>query len=186
VVDGAVAVSRGIYHANFTARPDLKRHLASSLAARGVDVAQVKPKPFSTRPLVPGSRLALERLALVGEAAGIDATTGEGIAQAILMGRIAAKHLGRAVRTGEARLDAYGEDVLRSRVGRHLLQSAWFAPRVYGPSGDRWRAFVAGSAFAREAGARWYAGRPLGWPTKARLALGLAFEMRPGRRSGGS
>jgi flavin-dependent dehydrogenase len=185
VVDGAPAVSRGIYHANFTARRDLKRHLASSLAARGIDLARVKPKPFSTRPLVPGSRFALERLALVGEAAGIDATTGEGIAQAILTGAIAAKHLGRAVRTGEARLDAYGADVLRSRVGRHLLQSAWFAPRVYGPGGARWRAFVADSALAREAGARWYAGRPLGWSTKARLAVGLAFELRPGRGSEG-
>jgi flavin-dependent dehydrogenase len=177
VVDGAPAVSRGIYHANFTARPDLKRHLAASLAARGVDIAQVKLKPFSTRPLVPGSRLALERLALVGEAAGIDATTGEGIAQAILTASIAATHLARAVRTGEASLDAYARDVRRSRVGRHLLQSAWLARRVYGARGAPWRRFVADSALAREAGARWYAGRPLGWPIKVRLAVGLALEM---------
>jgi menaquinone-9 beta-reductase len=182
VVDGAPAVSRGIYHANFTARPDLKRHLAACLAARGVDIAQVKLKPFSTRPLVPGSRLALDRLALVGEAAGIDATTGEGIAQAILTAAIAAKHLGRAVRTGEASLDAYAGEVVGSRVGRHLLQSAWLARRVYGAGGAPWRRFVADSALAREAGARWYAGRALTWPTKARLAVGLAFEIRRGRK----
>jgi flavin-dependent dehydrogenase len=182
VVDGAPAVSRGIYHANFTARPDLKRHLASSLAARGIDVGRVKLKPFSTRPLVAGSQLSLHRLALVGEAAGIDATTGEGIAQAILTAAIAAKHIGCALRTGEATLDAYAADVLSSRVGRHLLQSAWLARRVYGPRGAPWRAFVAGSALAREAGARWYAGRPLGWSIKARLALGLAFELRDGWR----
>lgn len=178
VVDGAPAVSRGIYHANFTPRPDLKRRLAASLAARGIDIASVKLKPFSTRPLVPGSIFALDRLALVGEAAGIDATTGEGIAQAILTAALAAKHLGSGVRRGESALDGYGVEVLRSRVGRHLLQSAWLARRVYGPQGASWRAFVAGSALAREAGARWYAGRPLGGSTKARLAVGLALEMR--------
>jgi len=178
--------SRGIYHANFTARADLKRHLASSLASRGVDLARVKLKPFSTRPLVRGSRLAFDRLALVGEAAGIDATTGEGIAQAILTAAIAAKHLARALRTGEPGLDAYAADVRRSRVGRHLLQSAWFAPRVYGRRGGPWRTFLAGSALAREAGARWYAGRPLGWPTKTRLAAGLAWEMGSVRRGLGS
>jgi flavin-dependent dehydrogenase len=178
VVDGAPAVSRGIYHANFTARSDLKRHLAASLAARGIDIARVKLRPFSTRPLVPGSTLALERLALVGEAAGIDATTGEGIAQAILTAAIAARHLARAVRSGEASLDAYARDVRRSRVGRHLLQSAWLARRVYGDRGGPWRRFVADNALAREAGAQWYAGRPLPWPTKARLAVGLALAMR--------
>jgi flavin-dependent dehydrogenase len=181
VIGGAQAVSRGIYHANFTARPDLKRHLAASLAARGIDIAQVRLRPFSTRPLVPGSRLALHRLALVGEAAGIDATTGEGIAQAILTAAIAARHLGRAVRTGESSLDAYAGDVVGSRVGRHMLQSAWLARRVYGAGGAPWRRFVADSAPAREAGARWYAGRALSWPTKARLAVGLALELRRSR-----
>ncbi len=184
VVDGAPAVSRGIYHANFTARPDLKRHLAASLAARGIDIAQLKLKPFSTRPLAAGSRLALDRLALVGEAAGIDATTGEGIAQAILMASIAAEHLARAVRTGDASLAGYAGDLRRSRMGRHLLQSAWLARRVYGARGGPWRRFVAESALAREAGARWYAGRPLGWPVKARLAIGLALELRHAERGG--
>ena len=85
VVDGAPAVSRGIYHANFTPRPDLKEQLARSLADRGVDIAQVRLKPFATRPLVPGAPLGVDGAVFVGEAAGIDATTGEGIAQAIVM-----------------------------------------------------------------------------------------------------
>ncbi len=186
VVDGAPAVSRGIYHANFTARSDLKQQLAASLARRGIDIAKVKLRPFSTRPLVAGSTLCLDRLALVGEAAGIDATTGEGIAQAILTAAIAARHLGRAVRTGEASLDAYAGEVLASRVGRHLLQSAWLARRVYGPGGAPWRRFLAENGLAREAGARWYAGRALTASTKARLALGLAFAMRGGKEEGRS
>jgi flavin-dependent dehydrogenase len=176
VVDGQPAVSRGIYHANFTPRPDLKHHLARSLAARGLDVASVKLKPFSTRPLVRGTTLAHDGVLLVGEAAGIDATTGEGIAQAILMGAIAARHLARALRLGDARMPGYARDVLGARVGRHLLQSAWLARRVYGPRGAVWRAFLARDPLARAAGASWYAGERLAWPTKARLAAGLGLS----------
>jgi flavin-dependent dehydrogenase len=175
LVDGAHGVSRGIYHANFTPRSDLKHHLARALAARGVDIGGVRLRPFSTRPLVSGSSLRLDRLALVGESAGIDATTGEGIAQGILMGKIAAEHLAAALRSGDPSLDAYAGDVRRSRVGRHLLESAWLARRVYGPNGAPWRMLLAGNARAREAGATWYAGTPVDWRTKAGLGASLAF-----------
>jgi flavin-dependent dehydrogenase len=174
LVAGKRAVNRGIYHANFTAHSDLKRHLARALDARGVDIEQVALKPFSTRPLVAGAPLRLDRLALVGEAAGIDATTGEGIAQAILMGGIAAAHLSRALRGDGVSLNAYAVDVLGSRVGRHLLESAWLAKRVYGGRGAPWRRLLAGNALAREVGARWYAGSPVGWLEKARLGVSLA------------
>jgi len=180
VVDGAPAVSRGIYHANFTPQSGLKQRLARSLAARGFDIASVRLKPYATRPLVPGAPMAFDGVALVGEAAGIDATTGEGIAHAILMGGIAAAHLARSLRTGSSRLDAYAAAVRHARVGRHLLQSAWLARRVYGPRGARWRAFLARDPLAREAGARWYAGDGLGWPTKARLAARLARALGAG------
>jgi flavin-dependent dehydrogenase len=114
----------------------------------------------------------------VGEAAGIDATTGEGIAQAILMAAIASRHLARALRIGDGRLDGYAREVLGSRMGRHLLQSAWLSRRVYDPRrGARWRSFLAREALAREAGARWYEGRSLGWATKVRLAGKLALAL---------
>jgi flavin-dependent dehydrogenase len=174
VIDGVRAVNRGIYHANFSPRSDLKRHLGTALAERGIDIAETRLKPFSTRPLVPGAVLRLDRLALVGEAAGIDRTTGEGIAQAILTGALAAEHLAAALRGGDVSLRTYADALVRSRVGRHLLQSAWLAERVYGARGPAWRSFLARSAPAREAGARWYAGRPLGWRTKARLGVSLA------------
>jgi flavin-dependent dehydrogenase len=137
----------------------------------------VKLKPFSTRPFVEGSLLAIDRLALVGEAAGIDATTGEGIAQAILLGAIAAHHLAQAIRLGSGRLEGYARDVRRSRVGLHLLQSAWLARVVYGSRGAAWRRFLARSDHAREAGMRWYAGERLTWARKGALAAGLAREI---------
>lgn len=179
VIDGAPAVSRGIYHANLTPRPDLKGHLVRSLAARGVDATRVKVKPFSTRPLVPGSTFSRRGLALVGEAAGIDATTGEGIAQAILMGAIAATHLARALRLGQDGLESYGDDVKGAPVGRHLLQSAWLARHVYAVRGAAWREFLAREPRALQAGARWYAGERLSWLSKARLGAGLAVQLAP-------
>ncbi len=185
VIDGKRAVSRGIYHANFSRRSNLKETFARALAARGWGIDSLRIKPFSTRPLVRRAPLVMPHLVFVGEAAGIDATTGEGIAQAILTGGLAAKHLAHALRSGGRSVDGYAAELVRSRVGRHLLQSAWLAERVYGARGATWRAFLAQDAFAREAGARWYAGSPLGWSTKARLgvALGLALAKagRPAR-----
>jgi flavin-dependent dehydrogenase len=182
IIDGQRAVSRGIYHANFSRRSDLKEAFARALAARGWGIDRLRIKPFSTRPLVRSTSLAMPHLVFVGEAAGIDATTGEGIAQAILTGGLAAKHLARAVRSGGGSLDGYAAELVRARVGRHLLQSAWLARRVYGANGAKWRAFLAQDALAREAGARWYAGSPLSWSTKARLgvALGLALAKTRG------
>jgi flavin-dependent dehydrogenase len=154
----------------------VKSALARALERRGIDPRAVKLKAFSTRPFVDRSRLWIDRLALVGEAAGIDATTGEGIAQAILFGGMAARHLARALRDDDGDLGAYEREVLSSRVARHLLQSAWLAPRVYGKRGALWRTFLVRSASARDAGVRWYRGERLSWSTKLRLAMGLARE----------
>ncbi len=180
LVDGKPGVNRGIYHANLHPRSDLKASFARALARRGVDIDQVRIKPFSTRPLVRGTRFAFERLALVGEAAGIDRVTGEGIAQAIITGGLAAKHLARALRTGDVSLEGYHRDVMGARVGRHLRQSAWLAEHVYGSRGASWRVLFAREPLARELGARWYSGSVLAWREKARLGAKLALALASG------
>jgi menaquinone-9 beta-reductase len=183
VIDGKPYVSRGIYHANLTASSDVKAVLGRALAKRGIDIATVKLRPFSTRPFVPSSTLALEGLVLVGEAAGIDHATGEGISQAIVMGAIAARHLARALRTGGTSFTAYGEDVRTSNMGRHMLQSAWLARRVYGPLGQPARRLLLESSSARDAAMRWYNGSSLPWSTKARLGLGLLSRLGAASRA---
>ena len=182
VIDGVVHVSRGIYHANLS-RPDapsgesVKDVLARALARRGIDIAKVKLRPFSTRPFVPRSTAWVKGVVLVGEALGIDQTTGEGIAQAIEMGRIAAHHLAAALRTGSARFEAYERDVRTSTTGRHLLQSAWLARRVYGPVGHPARQYLLRSSYARSAAMKWYRGETLPMSTQLRLGLGLAASV---------
>jgi hypothetical protein len=176
-------VNRGIYHANRTPRRTLKRDLLDALALQGVESDRLQLRAYSTRPFLPDAPLALWRVALVGEAAGIDATTGEGIAQAIVMGKIAARWLALAARNGEGNLDGYEDAVRRARVGRHLTQSAWLVERVYGPGGEPWRRWLTSHNRACEAGARWYAGEVIGWALKARLGLSLGVELARGRRT---
>jgi hypothetical protein len=88
--------------------------------------------------------------------------------------------LARALRTGDASLHGYASEVLSSRVGRHMLQSAWLARRVYGRRGAAWRAFLARNAHAREAGASWFSGKELGWESKLRLGAALALGLAAG------
>jgi len=168
--------NRGIYHANLTPSSAVKAELFACFRARGVDGNDVRLKPFPTRPFVAETVLEHEGILFVGEAAGIDRTTGEGIAQSIVMGEIAARAVASGLRLGRHEAGSYARAVRRSRVGRHLLQSAWLAPRVYGAPGLAYRRFLRDSSAARRAGAAWYAGERLSRLTKARLALQLGVE----------
>lgn len=172
-IGGTTHVSRGIYHANFTARSDVKEVLARALEKRGIDIAKVKLKPFSTRPFTRGTTTWVPGVLFVGEAAGIDHTTGEGIAQAIVMASIAAKHVGEALRTRARTFWGYDRDVRRSVVGRHMLESAWLARRVYGRFSGPARRYLVASDFARVQAMRWYRGEGLSLFTQAKLAFGL-------------
>jgi len=173
MIDGVRHVSRGIYHANLAPGSDVKGSLGRALARRGIDIEHVKLRPFSTRPFVAATTLAQDGLLFVGEAAGIDHATGEGIGQAIVMGDLAARHVARALRVGSPRFDGYAREVRRATIGRHMLQSAWLARRVYGRIGHPARRLLLQSTFARDAAMRWYNGSSLPWPTKLRLGLGL-------------
>lgn len=172
-LDGVEQVSRGIYDVNLANDdgPNAKDVLARSLDRRGIDIAKVKLRPFSTRPYVESSIAAMRNVVLVGEACGIDQTTGEGIAQAIEMGRIAAHHLA----SGD--LIGYSRAVRTSTTGRHLLQSAWMAKRVYRPVGAPMRKFLLRSKAARTAAMSWYRGEDLSWSTQLRLGMGLAASL---------
>lgn len=180
VIGGVPHVSRGIYHANFERTGqadksvDVKGSLARALAKRGIDIAQVKLQPFPTRPFVRASATWQDGVVLVGEACGIDHTTGEGIAQAIVMARMAARHLARAVRTGGHSFEAYEREVFGSTIGKHMLQSALLARMVYGRVGAPARKYLLGSSYARTEAMRWYRGEGLSFFTQVKLGLGIA------------
>ena len=77
-------------------------------------------------------------LILVGEAFGIDALLGEGIAPALHHAAYAAERLKGALDGGEDRIGGYESGFLRSVEGRNLWFQARLADRLYGKNGVRW------------------------------------------------
>jgi flavin-dependent dehydrogenase len=115
LVDAQPMVCRGVYVLGVAADHPRER-LAHYLAARGLDIARYRVKQFAERGFEPGAELSRPRVLLVGEAAGIDIATGEGIGQAIEYGAVAGPYLARAL--DEDRLDFAG---WRRTIDRHHL-----------------------------------------------------------------
>ena len=122
------------------------------------------------------SPAAAGRALLVGEAAGlVDPITGEGIAQALASGRIAAAALAGALAVGGSiDAEAYRLALAAERFHRHLRISARIAPFVYGPLGSTLGVALASSSSAMAASARWYAGEHLGLLRKAGTGVSFA------------
>jgi menaquinone-9 beta-reductase len=114
LVDGRPLVCRGVYALGVADDP--RARLAAYLAARGLDIARYRIKQFAERGFEPGAEVARPRVLLVGEAAGIDIATGEGIGQAIEYGALAGPYLARALAD-----DDLGFRDWRSAIARHHL-----------------------------------------------------------------
>jgi len=112
-VAGKPLVCRGAYLLD---TGGVKQWLARYLTARGLDPARYKHKQFAERGFEPGAAIARPRVLLVGEAAGIDIATGEGIGQAIEYGAVAGPYLATALAE-----DALGFADWTRAVARHHL-----------------------------------------------------------------
>ncbi|HVY38727.1 MAG TPA: NAD(P)/FAD-dependent oxidoreductase [Polyangia bacterium] len=80
-----------------------------------------------------GARIAAPHLVCVGDAAGIDALTGEGIAVGLEHGPLAAEAIANALDSGDFRFAGYGRAVARAVVGRELALDARLAAMLYAP-----------------------------------------------------
>lgn len=100
VVGGEPLVCRGVYvlHDGKPHAPaEPRTRLTTYLAERGLDIARYRIKQFAERGFEPGAAISAPRVLLVGEAAGIDIATGEGIGQAIEYGSVAGPYLANAI-----------------------------------------------------------------------------------------
>ena len=106
IVDGRLLVCRGVYRLKIDGDgedgPDVSAVLAARLRRQGLDPAHCKNKRYAERGFEPTVRLAAGPRMLVGEAAGIDPVTGEGIAQAIEYGVLAGRYLAQRLGGGDA------------------------------------------------------------------------------------
>ncbi|MEP7123874.1 MAG: FAD-dependent monooxygenase [Byssovorax sp.] len=158
-VGGRTLVSRGIYHLPREGGVRLEARLGARLARLGLDLDRCGKKRFAERGFESPTRLASGSLALIGEAAGIDPVTGEGIAQAIEYGVLLGSFL-PAVIAGERPLDDWTEVVHASRLGRDLRARSALVETFFGADRPAMeRLFTAHPAVLR-AGCRHFAGLP--------------------------
>lgn len=177
-VGGRVLVSRGIYRVVPDGVPtgsdELTSRLEAHLASKGLRLSDCVRKRYAERGFSPEDPVSTARLALVGEAAGIDPVTGEGIAQAILMGRAAGRFLGRG-----GSLKDWKRTLLRDGVGidgtlRERAARAFFGPQ----RGFHERALANAPDFVA-LGAQYFGGYPVSWTEVLRIGgLGVLHAIR--------
>ncbi len=134
IVDGKPLVCRGAYVIRTLGADDARKRCAAYLAERGLDIQRYRIKQFAERGWQPGAEIASPRVLLVGEAAGIDIATGEGIGQAIEYGAVAAPYLVRAFERDNLRFGDWRSAVEKHHLGfqlriRHLAYELFYGRR---------------------------------------------------------
>lgn len=86
--------------------------------------------------------VAAPNLVLVGDAAGIDALTGEGIAVGLEGGVVAADAIVAGLRDNDLAFTGYRAALRRATVGRELAVDAWMARLVYDDAFGGWKRWL--------------------------------------------
>jgi flavin-dependent dehydrogenase len=121
---------------------DILRILDQTLSRYGVKLP-AGARGWPAWPYAPRARLSGPHVLCVGDAAGIDALTGEGIAVGLEHGLIAADAIGDALASGDFSFSTYARAVRVATVGRELALDGHLARRLYGQKGFRfWLSLV--------------------------------------------
>jgi menaquinone-9 beta-reductase len=169
IVDGRPLVCRGVYRLKIDGEvdgdgADVATKLDARLRAQGIDPGACKNKRYAERGFEPGARVAGGALMLVGEAAGIDPVTGEGIAQAIEYGALAGRFLAeRLDGQGAVAVDDWGDALARSRLARDLRIRTRFVRLFYGPDRAEVEQFLTASPDPLHVGCQHFAAQPYDW-----------------------
>ncbi|MFW5920236.1 MAG: NAD(P)/FAD-dependent oxidoreductase [Polyangiales bacterium] len=177
LVDGEEKWCRGVY-AITTLGPDgVRRRLEAYLRDKGLDPSRYRYKQFAERGFRPDTAISRPRVLLVGEAAGIDIATGEGIAQALEYGELAGPFLSRAFEQGDLGFSQWLDHVRSSTAGRRMrLRHA--AYRMYfGPERTAAERFLGASPEVVRLCSRHFAGLPQRPSTLARVLGGWSLPM---------
>ena len=134
LVDGRPLVCRGAYLIRNLGHDDVRGRLATYLAARGLCIKDYRIKQFAERGWEPEAEISAHRVLLVGEAAGIDIATGEGIGQAIEYGAVAGPYLARALARDDLGFADWRRTVEKHHLGwqleiRHGCYRAFYGRR---------------------------------------------------------
>jgi geranylgeranyl reductase family protein len=124
--------------------PELLRYLREGLEPYGIALPAKGPRAWPVWGYHPGAPVSAPRVLTVGDAAGIDGLTGEGIAVAMEQAQVAGDHVARALATGDVRFAGYRRALRRATVGRELALDRWLARMLYqqGSGWQRWMSLV--------------------------------------------
>jgi flavin-dependent dehydrogenase len=137
-VSGRPAFNRGVYDARIAGerkRAKPNAILNDSLLTLKSDPAELPLAGYPVHWFSPRSRMAMPRLLLVGDAAGVDPLFGEGIAPSLGYGKVAAGAIQDAFERGNFSFRSYRGHLFGSPVGLYLLKRwvvAWWGYRLCG------------------------------------------------------
>jgi len=174
LVDGREMVVRGVYLLRPSAAPaaiEIQSLLATELEQRGLDLGKLRKKRYAELAFDPHMPVSRPHVLLVGEAAGIDPVTGEGIAQAIFYGSSAAKYLAAKLKAQDFGFQDWPTAIRHSSIGRDLIVRTLGVPLFYGSPRANVEAFLHASPEFIRLGCQHFGGKP--WSKGAMLrALG--------------
>lgn len=123
IVAGRQLMCRGVYDLAWEdgAALDVGVRLEAHLKKRGISSTGLKLKRYSVRGLELHRAMSAPRVLLVGEAAGVDPLLGEGIAQAIAYGALAAEYLAPRLQSGALDFSDWRRTFARSSTCADIL-----------------------------------------------------------------
>lgn len=121
--------------------PALIDQLRAGLAEVGVALPAKAAHGWPVWGYHPRAPVSAPRVLVVGDAAGIDGLTGEGIAVAMEQAVVAGDLVARGLRTGELGFAGYRRALRRAVVGRELALDRWLARLLY-QRGEGWRRWM--------------------------------------------
>jgi flavin-dependent dehydrogenase len=138
IVDGEPQVCRGVYHIKLDDHPvDITAILERRLSELGLSIGRYRVKRFSERGFERQLTYAVPRVALVGEAAGIDGLSGEGIAQAIEYGAFAGRYLAEKIAVSDFSFRDWASSLAKAKVGFDLRMRELLMPLYFGSNRAR-------------------------------------------------
>lgn len=179
LVDGREMMCRGVYllkRDGETSPVNIQAVLAEELDARGLRLRDYRQKRFAERGFEPHRPISADRVLLVGEAAGIDPVSGEGIAQAIQYGATAGRYLGEKLAEGRLGFEDWSGVVGRARVGLDLRARTAGVDLFYGQRRAAIERYVLRYPEFLQVGMRYFGGKPWGSQAVMRAAGGAVWH----------
>lgn len=182
LVGGRELCCRGIYELSGVAGapsgggPDVPLHerFAARLARQGLRLEDHAQKRFGERGFELHKPFSAPRVLLVGEAAGIDPITGEGIAQAVEYGQVAGAYLASRLASGDLGFSDWALHLRKSRLGFDLGVRTRIVELCFGRRRPAMERYLVGTPSLLDAALKGWSGQRVPWTTLARLGAATA------------